>query len=49
MYALIQKSGHNVWKEWWYALMSKVSLRTNLYMTRKDQVFVADVVVTDSM
>ncbi len=26
MYALAQKNGHNVWKEWWYALASRASL-----------------------
>ncbi len=36
MYALTQKSGHNVWKEWWYALTSRASLQANLYMTHKD-------------
>jgi hypothetical protein len=24
MYALVQESGHIVWREWWYAFMSKV-------------------------
>jgi hypothetical protein len=32
----IQENGHNVWKERWYALTSKVSLQTNFYMTRED-------------
>jgi hypothetical protein len=44
MYALTQKSEHIVWKEQWYALTLGVSLRTNLYMTQEDQVFVVDVV-----
>jgi hypothetical protein len=26
MYAFAQKNGHNIWKEWWYALTSRVSL-----------------------
>jgi hypothetical protein len=47
MYALILKSGHIVWREQWYAFMSRILLRTDLYMTRKDQVFVVDVVVID--
>ncbi len=47
MYVLAQKSGHDIWKERWYAFTSKVSLQADLYMTWKDQVFVADVVVTD--
>ncbi len=29
----------------WYAFMLGVSLRADLYMTQKDQVFVVDVVV----
>jgi hypothetical protein len=33
----------------WYALMSNISLQANLYMIREDQVFVADVVVIDSI
>jgi hypothetical protein len=48
MYALVQESGHAVWREHWYAYMSRVSLRADLYMTRKDQVFVVDMVVIDS-
>jgi hypothetical protein len=47
MYALIRKSGRVVWKEQWYTFTSTVSLQANLYMTRKDQVFVPNVVVTD--
>jgi hypothetical protein len=43
MYAFIQKSGHVIWKEWWYALMSRVSLQANLYVTQEDQVFIVDV------
>jgi hypothetical protein len=35
MYALVQQSGHVVWKEWWYALMLIFSLRANLYITQK--------------
>jgi hypothetical protein len=33
VYAFIQKSGHVVWKEWWYAFMSRISLQANFYMT----------------
>jgi hypothetical protein len=47
MYALTQKSGHGVWKDQWYIVMSRVSLQTNLYMSREDQVFVADVAITN--
>jgi len=32
-------------EKWWYVFTSRVSLQTDLYMTRKDQVFVANVVV----
>ncbi len=46
MYTLVQKSRHVVWKEWWYALTSRDPLGVNLYMTREDQVFIVDVVVT---
>ncbi len=35
MYAFAWKSGQAVWKEWWYAFMSRVSLQTNLYITQK--------------
>jgi hypothetical protein len=49
MYVFIRKSGHVVWKEWWYTLTSRVSLWTNLYITQEDQVFIADVVVIDLM
>jgi len=47
MYALAQENGHVIWREWWYALMSKVSLQPDFYMTLEDQVFVVDVVVTN--
>ncbi len=47
MYALVQETGHTKWREWWYTLMLGVSLWTNLYMTRKDQIFVANMVVID--
>jgi len=47
MYTLAQENGHVVWKEQWYALTSRISLRANLYMTRKDQVFVTNVMVID--
>jgi hypothetical protein len=46
-YAFAWKSGHIVWKERWHTLMLRISLRANLYMTRKDQVFIANVVVID--
>ncbi len=49
MYAFAQESEHDVWKEWWYALTLRVSLQANFYMTWKDQVFVANVVVIDPM
>jgi hypothetical protein len=49
MYAFTQESGHVVWREGWYAFMSKVSLQADLYMSWEDQVFVADVVVIDLM
>ncbi len=45
MYALTWESGHDVWRERWYAF---ISLQTNLYMIWEDQVFVTDVVVIDS-
>jgi hypothetical protein len=45
MYALTKESGHVVWKEQWYALMLKMSLQVNLYMTQKGHVFVADAMV----
>jgi hypothetical protein len=47
MYAFARESGHAIWKERWYALALGVSLQIDLYMTREDQVFVANVVVTD--
>jgi len=47
MYALARENGHNVWREWWYTFTSKVLLRVDLHMTRDNQVFVVDVVVTD--
>jgi len=25
-YALVKKSGHVVWREWWYTLLSRISL-----------------------
>ncbi len=33
MYPLTSKSGHVVWREQWYTLMSGVSLQVDLYMT----------------
>jgi hypothetical protein len=48
MYALVWYDGHDVWKEWWYAFTSEVSLQANLYMIHEDQVFVANVVVMNS-
>jgi hypothetical protein len=48
MYALAIKNGHIVWKEQWYALMLRISLQANIYMIRKNQVFIVDVVVIDS-
>jgi hypothetical protein len=48
MYALVQKSGHTVWKEWWYTFTLGISLQVDLYMTQEDQIFVVDVVVIDS-
>jgi hypothetical protein len=47
MYALVQKSGHFIWREWWYTLMSRVSLWANFYTTHEDQVFIVDVMVTN--
>jgi hypothetical protein len=46
MYAFTRKSGQ--WRKQLYTLMSRVSLRANLYMICEDQVFVADVMVIDS-
>jgi hypothetical protein len=37
MYAFVFKSGHDVWKKWWYAFTSGVSLQVDFYMTREDQ------------
>jgi len=45
----IQESGHDVWRKQWYTFTSKVSLRANLYMTRKDQVVIVDVMVIGLM
>jgi hypothetical protein len=45
MYALVQESGHTIWREQWHIFTSKVSLQTNLHMTREDWVFIVDVVV----
>ncbi len=47
MYALVQESGHVVWKNRWYTFMLWISLRANLFMTQENQVFVAYVVVID--
>jgi hypothetical protein len=47
MYALVWKSGHFVWRKWWYTFTSGVSLRANFYMIHEDQVFIADVMVTN--
>jgi hypothetical protein len=49
MYAFVWESGRVVWREWWYAVTSGVSLEANFYMTQEDQVFVTDVVVVDPM
>jgi len=49
MYVLIQDNEHAIWKERWYAFMSRALLQVDLYMTRKDQVFVANVMVIDSI
>jgi hypothetical protein len=49
MYALTRKNGHTAWTEQRHTFTSGVSLRANLYMTRKDQVFVTNVVVIDPM
>jgi hypothetical protein len=49
MYALAQESGHDISRERWYALTLGVSLRADLYMTRKDQVFIIDVPVINLM
>jgi hypothetical protein len=47
MYTLTRENGHNVWKEQWYALTSRISLRTDLYMIHEDQIFIVNVVVMD--
>jgi hypothetical protein len=47
MYAFTRKSGHNVWKEQWYAFASRVLSRADFYLTHEDQVFVTNVVVMD--
>jgi hypothetical protein len=31
--------------KWWYTFMSRISLQVDLYMTQKDEVFIANVVV----
>jgi hypothetical protein len=49
MYAFVRESGHDVRREQWYILMSRVSLRTDFYMIREDYVFIANVVITDPM
>jgi hypothetical protein len=48
MYVLVQDNEHAIWKERWYVFMSRALLQVDLYMTRKDQVFVANVIVIDS-
>ncbi len=47
MYALIRENGHTIWRERWYVFKLGVSLKFNLYMIRKDQVFVVDGVITN--
>jgi hypothetical protein len=47
MYALVQESGHVVWKEWWYVLMSRVSLWIDIYMTWENQIFIVNMVFTN--
>jgi hypothetical protein len=47
MYAFVRKSGNIVWRKWWSAFTLGISLQADFYMTRKDQVFVANVVVID--
>jgi hypothetical protein len=47
MYALVWEGGHVVWKKQWYALMSRISLWTNFYITWEDHVFIANAVVTN--
>jgi hypothetical protein len=46
-YVLARKNGHIVRREQWYALMSKISLSVNIYMTCEDWVFVANVMIID--
>jgi hypothetical protein len=36
MYVFVQKNGHAIWREQWYAFMSQVSLQANLYMIQED-------------
>jgi len=47
MYAFTWDSGHAIWREWWYTFTSKVSLRTDLFMTWNDHIFVVNVMVID--
>jgi hypothetical protein len=47
MYALVWKSGHDVWREQWYAFTLEVSLQIDFYMIHEDQIFLVDVVVID--
>jgi hypothetical protein len=47
MYVVVRRNGHVEWIEQWYIHTLRVSLRTNLYMTHEDQVFIANVVVTN--
>jgi hypothetical protein len=47
MYAFIQKGGHVVWKNKRYTIMSKVSLRSDLYISQEDHVFIVNVMVTN--
>jgi hypothetical protein len=49
MYALAWKNGYIVWKKQWYTFTWRVLLWIDLYITQKDQVFIVDVVVIDSM
>jgi sialic acid synthase SpsE len=48
MYAFVQESEHDVWREQWYTLMSRASLQVDLYITCEDQVFNINLVVMDS-
>ncbi len=36
IYAFARESGHNVWREQWNALMSRISLRIEVYMIHED-------------